>query len=438
MERRKFLQDERAVSPIIGFMFVLVIVISVMSFMQVRHVPVWNQEVEYKHVNAEYDEMTVLGSDITNVFNYQVPKMCALHLGVQYPKRGIFYNPTDALIGTLTVNPEHNITVEYTKFSGSTGGETYPSCSLTYNAYGTTPHAKIVYEHGVVIRDYGIYGNATSGKQLLIGEDGNVNIPVLNGTDRILTSKGVETLTIEPYSRKEPVIGIQYANVTLTTNYPEVWRTILANANTSGTNATVVGNKIHINSTKKDQILSLCDLTNWQSDRLYSGIVAIAPDPGVGHSGTGQGSVSSGTVWPNIPSSDEITKLDISNIIVDENNVDGLVHDFIKMVVTDYEGNWWTVEIEFDLPQTKGTKTINDITATAKGKDSSVYKSELLPPPPFYANTTIDLLNELNYELTDSCYKNANISFVNTLHTEVSDGSTPGDVAVRYFYLTVE
>lgn len=432
MERRKFLRDERAVSPIIGFMFVLVIVISVMSFMQVRHVPVWNQEVEYKHVNAEYDEMTVLGSDITNVFNYQVPKMSALHLGVQYPKRGIFYNPTDALIGTLTVKPEHNITVEYTKFDGSTGGETYPSCSLTYNAYGTTPHAKIVYEHGVVIRDYGIYGNATSGKQLLIGEDGNVNLPVLNGTDRILTSKGVETLTIEPYSRKEPLIGIQYVNVTLTTNYPEVWRTILADANTSGTNATVTDNKIYINTTKKDQVLSLCDLTNWQSDRLYSGIVAIAPDPGVGHSGTGQGKVGGGSLWTNIPGSDEITKLNITNIVVDEDIVNNKLNkDFIRIIVTDYKGDWWRADISFNWA---GEQEISGITVKAKDKDLSTYLDEDFG---FNTTTTIDLLSKSNYDPTASCYENANISSANTLHIEINDGIQQ-EVAVLYFYLTIE
>lgn len=438
-----FIRDERAVSPIIGFMFVLVIVVGIMSTIQVRHVPVWNQGVEFKHVNVVYDEMRVLSTDISNVVTSCVPKMSGLHLGVEYPSRGVFYNPTDAMVGTLTINSVPNaVRINYTKHGDPTVYNfTSDSCSLIYKAYGTVPHATLVYEHGIIIRDYGVYGNATECDQTMIVGD-NIYIPILNGTDRVLTSKGLQSLTTFPYTETIPKTQLKYVNITLTTNYPDVWRSLLAGVNTSKTTAYVVGNEIHIDSFANSQGYFPGKLLNPVSSRLYAGMVEFSQEEEIWYSGEGEGTIGGGTIWKNIPSSAEITEMKVTSIVVDltQDSIDEerLDNDYIRILVTDYKDDWWTATINFEWDKTEepDRAEIEEITAEAKGKAVSTY---LYKNFEFNTSTIIDLLNETNYDKPDSCYRNANISYINALSSEVGDSDKSAKpVAVKYCQLITE
>ena len=74
------------------------------------------------------------------------------------------------------------------------------------------------------------------------------------------------------------------------------------------------------------------------------------------YSGNGSGSVAHGSLWDNLPSSDNITQFDLTNIILDETLMNSVLdYDYIVIQVTDIDGNWWRAQVNFD----NGPKIIN-------------------------------------------------------------------------------
>ena len=244
----KFREDERGVSVIIGAVLLFMILVMLYTTIQVYQVPVWNKGVEYEHMGVVYNDMMFLKSDIENVAMLETPKSSIIHMGVKYPERMFFTNPGPGVAGMLSTDTENmKIVIDYTlNTTGSpTFSRSYNSTRITYEAYGTINSPKLVYEHGIIIRDWGT-ANITSDEQSLIVND-EIYIPVVNGSLSSKSSMETESLDIKPYTGTSTRPKIKYVNITMDTNYPEVWSELLADVNTSYTTAFVSGNKIIIN-----------------------------------------------------------------------------------------------------------------------------------------------------------------------------------------------
>jgi len=88
---------------------------------------------------------------------------------------------------------------------------------------------KLVYEHGIIIWDWGAEGNVTADTQSLINVDtGNVHIPVVNAKPG--TTSGLETKIFEiyPYDTTSDSAGVEFVTITLDTDYPDVWQELLS------------------------------------------------------------------------------------------------------------------------------------------------------------------------------------------------------------------
>jgi hypothetical protein len=88
---------------------------------------------------------------------------------------------------------------------------------------------KLVYEHGIIIWDWGAEGNVTADTQSLINVDtGNVHIPVVNAKPG--TTSGLETKIFEiyPYDTTSDSAGVEFVTITLDTDYPDVWQDLLS------------------------------------------------------------------------------------------------------------------------------------------------------------------------------------------------------------------
>ena len=289
MGRKKFLQDERAVSPVLGFILVAAVGISMLTYVQVHSVPVWNTEIEFHHMDAVYEEMMYTASDIEDVAISGVPKSSDIPLGVEYPSRGILRNPRPGMVGTLSVSSNQAITINYT-MSGVEYNKTYSSCSIRYMASGTTMHPTLVYEHGIVIRDFGEYGNSTACEQTLLSGD-NINLVISTGS---YSSSSMETGRLPIYSNNagsETVSGnITTVTIMITTNYTNIWKNLLDGKNTTNTTISFSENKIIINSTAIKEI-SLPEM-----DSSFSGIYAGVAKFSTETSATGGGGSSYTTV----------------------------------------------------------------------------------------------------------------------------------------------
>lgn len=274
----KFRGNKKAVSTVIGTLLVLAILVMVYSIIQVSQVPAWNKGVELEHMNVVYSDMMFLKSDIENAAMLETPKSSNIHMGVRYPDRMIFRNSGVGVAGQLKVEDDVKITVNYTNASGNPTTKQYNSSRIMYKASGTIASPELVYEHGVILKDFGNTNRTTDEQPLIAGD--NIYIPVVNGTSNSRSSMGIESLEIYPYTETNTTTGIEYVNITMDTNYPEVWKELLDGVNTSETTATVSGNKIYINSSATRYIVFP---NQTATGILYAGMITFSTElpPGV-------------------------------------------------------------------------------------------------------------------------------------------------------------
>ena len=118
---------------------------------------------------------------------------------------------------------------------------------------------------------------------------------------------------------------------------------------------------------------------------------------GGGGNGTGKNEVASGRLWWNLPSSFDITKLEITSIAYDPSvSVGG---DAIRIVVKDNDGDWWKVVVDF--------------------KETPSGTSNYDPP-------------------RTACYQYANIYDTNTLVTYLDSGSASKHTALIFYELDID
>jgi hypothetical protein len=217
--------------------------------------------------------MMFLKSDIENVALLETPKSSNIHLGVKYPDRMIFSNPGPGVAGMLTTDDDMTIRIDYTVNVSRIPKhyKTYNSSRIIYEAYGTINSPKLVYEHGILIRDWGT-ANITTDEQSLIVED-NIYIPVVNGSSSSTSSMETESLDIKPYTQTSIHPKIKYVNITMDTNYPDIWRELLKDVNTSYTTAYVSTNKIIINSSVTQHIVFPTGQPT--TEALYAGMITF-------------------------------------------------------------------------------------------------------------------------------------------------------------------
>ncbi|MFA4957140.1 MAG: hypothetical protein WC556_09250 [Candidatus Methanoperedens sp.] len=482
----RFLSDNRAISPIIATALILAIGISTIGFIQQHYVPVWNAQAESEHFENVYQDMVFFSSNLESAGLSGIPRTSPIRLGLTYPAKIIVYNPKATLFGDLKIKQDVNITVKYTLSTGSSYTKKYNSTTLRYELPGNHPY--LVYEHGIIIRDFSKFGkgNATGNHNTLVVED-NVNIPLL-----LIKGAGFNIVSVQPTiasiypieitDKKNVVEYLKYVNITLDTHYPEVWRHVLNVPNSTyplscvqGTNDTNIcvndaTGKIYINTTAGNEI-DLPDDTKQvlQGGRYYGGmavvktVATLQTDKGVGEESMGTGSV-----WEDIPAAsgeDHILGLNITSITVDRNVYDrtGVDINQLSLQVADTNGSFWRVLIEISLKSTGSgnTKKKTGLTITkveiSNNLGTSCFKQSILNDYVFTSDITndnarannittglrnarIDLLKASNYATTNDelptgnlctnpptligMYQNSSIQVPNSLVSEYMGDAT--------------
>ena len=253
VKKIKFVENKKAVSNIIGTLLIFAVLVSLYGAYQSTAVPVWNKGVEYDHLDVVYSDMMSLKSDIEDVALHKSPKSSDIHLGVQYPERMIFMNPSEGAPGMLTVEKDVKILVKYgINVAGTLTSHTkiFNSSRITYESYGTINSPKLVYEHGILIRDFRTSNNTADDQSLIVGN--NIYIPLVNASaSSVKSSLDVESLDIYPYTLTGTRTEIESVNITMDTEYPRIWKNLTAGLNTSHLSVSVSleDNKIIINHT---------------------------------------------------------------------------------------------------------------------------------------------------------------------------------------------
>ena len=449
-ERSKsnFGTDTEAVSIVIGAVMIIPVLIILFTVIQASVVPDWNKKVENAQIEVTYNDMMFLPADIDDVARHGTPKSCTVHLGAQYPDRTIFHNPGPGVAGTLAVEEHAPISLTYKDDTG-TYTRTYNTSRIVYELAGTINSPKLVYEHGVIITDWGT-ATLTTDEQTLIDTDENLCIPIVNGTSRSKSAIGAETLSIYPYLHEDAIGNILWVNITLDTVYADLWKntilndtTVLADLNLQNTSVCVdlVEEKIYINSTATPYI-SCPNQT--ATVPLYAGIIACSlENPAGGGSGgldqvgdyigTGDNVMSSGSQWWGIPNSDNVTEMCFHTIIHDQATdfQSDLNSDYIWISIVDDAGHWWKLIIDFKEP----AKIWSIYTRSGTTSETSTY---LGTPFSFSESSIIDVLSTSNYDKPDACYQNAGICDNNILVTYFGDDVNAKKTALISYSMTIE
>jgi hypothetical protein len=88
--------DSKAVSPLIGFVLMLAIIMGLIGIMQAQWVPVWNKEVEARHLDKLSYEVADLSEAISLAASTGNPAKVVVDAGVRYPNYYVLVSPAKA------------------------------------------------------------------------------------------------------------------------------------------------------------------------------------------------------------------------------------------------------------------------------------------------------------------------------------------------------
>lgn len=276
-EIRSLWKDERGVSVVLGAILMLLVMATAFGIIQAYHVPIWNKDVEYEHLNVVHDDMMIFKSDVEDVASSREPKSSNFRMGVRYPNRMFLANPGSGVAGALT-SDSVAISIQYTidGLGDPTITQSYTSDRTIYEVQGTVDSPKLVYEHGVIIRDYGDASATTDEQSLIVGDE--IYIPVLTGSLTASSSMEIESIEIRPLSQSYSRTKIKSVTITIDTDYAAVWQQLLAGTSTTDTTVQVdLGEgEISIVTTAVRQItFPTGDVT---ADALYAGLVTFSTE----------------------------------------------------------------------------------------------------------------------------------------------------------------
>jgi len=207
--------DERGVSEVLGAILVFGLLISLVALIQMNAIPNANKEVEYQHSIEVQSDMAKLQEAVSLTAIEGASKSSTVRLGVSYPPRFLFFNPSDVQ-GQLRTTDESNLTLSNVEGSGSaetlyTGGSyDYSTRMLEYRAgYKRLEGAPTIYREVGISHERYPGGNITSNETFVDGKQ--ITLVTLNGS---LQANGVAAQSIETVPISAPARTVAVTNET--------------------------------------------------------------------------------------------------------------------------------------------------------------------------------------------------------------------------------
>ncbi len=389
--------NENGVSEIIGAMLILLILVIFLGTVQVYEVPKWNKELEMQEFDKVYSDFADLRSNLEDVSFKNIPKTSSMHMGVRYPERFMFRNPGPGASGTITTYPL-NISLVYSS-NGSNNYMNYTSVGMVYELKGISDFPKLVYENGIIIKDFGYYNYSDDINHLTTNN--NIFIPLAMGIEP-LSSMQDETLNILPIQQSFTQF-FSSLNVTIETRYPQIWAKLSYDSKPSGSNISVDNGTIKLTDIYGFNLkgLYLPRTAQLSRNEMYAGIITFdnsMVSAGMGGSSScaspGQYISEKNQGCIDLPPSANSSQFIIKDIAM----VSGSSNAVLRFTVKDTQNNEW------DIATTFGSDTNgNPITAIVDQKK----------PVGFTCSASLDVPNRL-IDLT-SCYQNVSIIAPNVL-----------------------
>lgn len=202
LERRlqRFVDDERGVSPVVGFVLIFALVMIVFTLYQSSVVPAQNEEVEFEHARAIEGQMSVLNDEITDTVTSGRARSVTLDTGVQYPSRAFAINPGTTVGDLRVVEPDRDVTIELDGDGYYGAGRSFETAFVSYRPSYNLLQEETEYtsENGMLVKDYSTSTNTglASGGVMFPSGENTISLVLLNGSYR--TTAATASLTITP------------------------------------------------------------------------------------------------------------------------------------------------------------------------------------------------------------------------------------------------
>ncbi|MBU4076743.1 MAG: hypothetical protein KKI06_08570, partial [Euryarchaeota archaeon] len=225
--RNGILQNNEGISPVLGFILMLAIGVTILSTVQLTFVPVWNTQEELNHLMLMQDDFKVLKSNIDSGILGGTTLSSPLIMGFKYSPKMMVYNPKDEAYASLEVKKDAWVEVRYNEVfpEGMTDDTSIKNVStgmMIYALQGAQNYNSFIYENGLIRRSG---SNFTTSSQTVLA-NGTIYLPSVKALDYGSLS-GVEKKTVNIYptsQQKNSVIG-RNVWIILRTNpdYVEWW-----------------------------------------------------------------------------------------------------------------------------------------------------------------------------------------------------------------------
>jgi FlaG/FlaF family flagellin (archaellin) len=207
---KRFVGDERAVSPVVGFVLIFALIMIVFTLYQSSVVPAQNEEAEFKHTQTVEGQMSKLNDAIQQAGTSGVPQSATIATGVQYPDRALAINPGSPA-GTLETIDAPDVTL-----SGLSDGSGYWSDGETFETHLVSyqPSYNILQQEATYSLENGMFvKNFESGNTLLksngsvISDDGKrINLVLVGGDYQ--KSQMTTSATVRPVSTSTEYLSL--------------------------------------------------------------------------------------------------------------------------------------------------------------------------------------------------------------------------------------
>ena len=216
MSRRPFVGDSRGVAPVIGFIFLIGVLVLFLGIYQAQVVPQQNAETELEHHEDTRYELQSLHNAISAVGETGEPRFHSITLGTTYDGRTVAVNPPPPA-GTIRTE-QHNISI--TNESGSGTPTNITTQFIEYQpGYNELDIGSTWYENSVLYFDERDRGNSIGIiEDQEIVEDGNATIVALQNE---FHETGTGRVTFELYPSNDlDAVSLPDENGTYTVEIP--------------------------------------------------------------------------------------------------------------------------------------------------------------------------------------------------------------------------
>ncbi|MDY6779650.1 MAG: hypothetical protein SV760_03715 [Halobacteria archaeon] len=210
--QRDIVGDNEGVSVVVGTVLLLGIAVTFIALVQLNYVPVWNEEIEYKHNQEVGSSMRDVRDAVVSTASAGSVRSVSLNLGTDYPNRLILRNPPPST-GTLSTTPPVNVSVANVTVTGDAGDywrggvKNFSTRGITYvpdyNEFTNAPTT--VYENSVLYNRQNESNVSLTDQSLVNGR--RINLFTLNGSYSQSGSSTV-SVTTQPVSAPANAVAV--------------------------------------------------------------------------------------------------------------------------------------------------------------------------------------------------------------------------------------